>query len=42
MKVSYVEGVKGCSILMLEEQDAKAIADLMMGSDGRGDLPRWI
>jgi flagellar motor switch protein FliN/FliY len=36
VKVNYVEGVKGCSILMLEEQDAKAIADLMMGSDGKG------
>lgn len=40
VKVNYVEGVKGCSILMLEEQDAKAIADLMMGSDGRGDFAR--
>lgn len=38
VKVSYVEGVQGCSILMLEEQDAKAIADLMMGSDGRGSF----
>ena len=38
VKVSYVEGVKGCSILMLEEQDAKAIADLMMGSDGHGSF----
>lgn len=36
VKVNYVEGIKGCSILMLEEQDAKAIADLMMGSDGKG------
>lgn len=36
VKVNYVEGIKGCSILMLEEQDAKAIADLMMGSDGQG------
>lgn len=36
VKVSYVEGVEGCSILMLEEQDAKSIADLMMGSDGHG------
>ena len=36
VKVSYVEGVMGCSILMLEEDDAKAIADLMMGSDGHG------
>lgn len=38
VKVSYVEGLTGCSILMLEEQDAKAIADLMMGSDGHGDF----
>ncbi len=38
VKVWYVEGVQGCSILMLEEQDAKAIADLMMGSDGRGSF----
>ena len=36
VKVNYVEGIKGCSILMLEEQDAKASADLMMGSDGKG------
>ncbi|MBO5146937.1 MAG: flagellar motor switch phosphatase FliY [Lachnospiraceae bacterium] len=40
VKVNYVEGVKGCSILMLEEQDAKVIADLMMGSDGQGDFAR--
>ena len=38
VKVSYVEGVKGCSIFMLNEQDAKAIADLMMGSDGHGSF----
>lgn len=38
VKVSYIEGLKGCSILMLEEQDAKTIADLMMGSDGHGDF----
>ena len=29
VKVSYVEGIQGCSILMLNEEDAKAIADLM-------------
>lgn len=40
VKVNYVEGVKGCSILMLAEQDAKAIADLMMGSDGNGDFAK--
>ena len=38
VKVNYVEGLQGCSILMLEEQDAKAIADLMMGSDGHGSF----
>jgi flagellar motor switch protein FliN/FliY len=38
VKVSYVEGVKGCSILVLAEEDAKAIADLMMGSDGKGSF----
>ena len=36
VKVNYIEGLKGCSILMLEEQDARAIADLMMGGDGNG------
>jgi len=36
VKVNYIEGLQGCSILMLEEQDAKAIADLMMGGDGKG------
>lgn len=40
VKVNYVEGLQGCSILMLEEQDAKAIADLMMGSDGHGDFAK--
>lgn len=40
VKVNYVEGVKGCSILMLEERDAKAIADLMMGSDGNGEFAK--
>ena len=40
VKVNYIEGVIGCSILMLEEQDAKAIADLMMGGDGAGDFAK--
>lgn len=38
VKVSYVEGIQGCSILMLDEKDAKAIADLMIGGDGRGSF----
>lgn len=38
VKVSYVLGIQGCSILMLEENDAKIIADLMVGSDGHGSF----
>lgn len=40
VKVSYVQGIQGCSILMLEEDDAKVIADLMVGSDGHGDFAK--
>ena len=40
VKVSYVQGIQGCSILMLEENDAKIIADLMVGSDGNGDFAK--
>lgn len=40
VKVSYVQGIQGCSILMLEEKDAKVIADLMVGSDGQGDFAK--
>ncbi|MBD5452254.1 MAG: flagellar motor switch phosphatase FliY [Lachnospiraceae bacterium] len=40
IKVSYVQGIQGCSILMLEENDAKIIADLMVGSDGNGDFAK--
>lgn len=38
VKVSYVQGIQGCSILMLEEHDAKVIADLMVGNDGHGEF----
>lgn len=36
VKVKYVEGLQGGSILMLDDIHAKMIADLMMGSDGNG------
>lgn len=36
VKVTYIVGVDGCSILILNEDDAKMIADMMMGSDGTG------
>ncbi|WP_035172007.1 flagellar motor switch phosphatase FliY [Caldanaerobius polysaccharolyticus] len=32
--VEYVEGLKGFNMLILKEEDAKKIADLMMGGDG--------
>lgn len=38
VKVRYVQGIEGCSILMLEEHDAKVIADLMIGNDGYGEF----
>lgn len=36
VKVAYVVGIDGCSILILKENDAKMIADMMMGGDGHG------
>ncbi|PTX16523.1 flagellar motor switch protein FliN/FliY [Halanaerobium congolense] len=34
VKVEYVEGIEGLSILVLNTEDAAVIADLMMGGDG--------
>ncbi|ADL07871.1 flagellar motor switch phosphatase FliY [Thermosediminibacter oceani] len=33
--VDHTEGIEGSSILIMKEEDAKIIADLMMGGDGR-------
>ncbi|MGB9976205.1 MAG: flagellar motor switch phosphatase FliY [Thermovenabulum sp.] len=33
--VDYTEGLEGSNILIIKEEDAKIIADLMMGGDGR-------
>lgn len=38
VKVTYVVGIEGCSMLVLNVDDAKMIADMMMGSDGHGDF----
>ncbi|WP_073253658.1 flagellar motor switch phosphatase FliY [Caldanaerovirga acetigignens] len=32
--VDYTEGIEGSTILIIKEEDAKVIADLMMGGDG--------
>jgi flagellar motor switch protein FliN/FliY len=34
--VDYTEGIRGKNLLMIKEDDAKIIADLMMGGDGTG------
>jgi flagellar motor switch protein FliN/FliY len=34
VKVEYVEGIEGLSLLVIDSEDAAVIADLMMGGDG--------
>ena len=34
VKVEYVEGIEGLSLLVIDTEDAAVIADLMMGGDG--------
>jgi len=36
VKVEYVEGLEGVNLLIIKEEDAAVIADLMMGGDGTG------
>ncbi len=36
VKVEYIQGLFGSNLLVLKEDDAKIITDLMMGSDGKG------
>ncbi|NLB79936.1 MAG: flagellar motor switch phosphatase FliY [Clostridiaceae bacterium] len=38
VKVQYTEGLKGFNLLILKEEDAKIITDLMMGGDGFGNI----
>lgn len=38
LQISYREGLNGNNVFILEENDVKIIANLMMGGDGRGDL----
>ncbi|HHW02855.1 MAG TPA: flagellar motor switch phosphatase FliY [Thermoanaerobacterales bacterium] len=35
IEVSYTKGLSGSNIMIIEENDAKIIADLMMGGDGK-------
>lgn len=35
IEVSYTKGLNGSNIMIIEENDAKIIADLMMGGDGK-------
>ncbi|NLX63693.1 MAG: flagellar motor switch phosphatase FliY [Clostridiaceae bacterium] len=38
VKVKYTEGLKGYNLLIIKEEDAKIITDLMMGGDGYGNI----
>jgi len=38
VKVEYVEGIEGLSLLVIDTEDAAVIADLMMGGDGLEDM----
>ncbi len=38
VKVQYTEGLKGYNLLIIKEEDAKIITDLMMGGDGFGNV----
>lgn len=34
VKINYIEGIYGCNIQILQEDDVRVITDLMMGGDG--------
>jgi len=38
VKVQYTDGLKGYNLLIIKEEDAKIITDLMMGGDGYGNM----
>lgn len=38
IKVQYTQGLMGYNLLILKEEDAKVITDLMMGGDGQGNV----
>jgi len=38
VKVRYTQGLKGYNLLIIKEEDAKIITDLMMGGDGYGNM----
>lgn len=38
VRVQYTEGLKGCNLLVMKQDDVKIITDLMMGGDGYGNL----
>lgn len=37
VKVQYTQGLYGSNMLVLKDEDAKIITDLMMGNDGKGE-----
>jgi len=39
VEVEYTEGLSGTNLMIIKEEDAKIIADLMMGGDGSNTVP---
>ncbi len=42
VQVNYSVGVKGMNLLILKEDDVKIITSLMLGGDGRSDIPEEL
>ncbi|MEN3202603.1 MAG: flagellar motor switch phosphatase FliY [Atribacterota bacterium] len=42
VRVVYREGLQGENVLFVKEEDAKVIVNLMMGGDGRSNLPEEL
>jgi len=40
VRVQYTQGLYGTNIMVLKDEDAKVITDLMMGNDGTGEYAR--
>ena len=37
IEIEYTRGLDGSNLMIIKEEDAKVIADMMLGGDGRGD-----
>lgn len=42
IEVNYTEGFSGSNLLVVEQNDAAIIADLMIGGDGKAPTLHWV